>query len=918
MSRSYLLVDAKIAGDVQRLVELDAGAVAAYCALWQPELLVDLDAVPWLRDAGNLPQDAAALAIGKTAYDKLSAVSRTDLVEFKSRLIVADDDADSAALTTEAAARSEPFEDSLELRREFAALGFAYLGLKVIYAHMPADDPLDVESFLQSVRNAGQAFLDGEREATDSDLTNCFDALHNARMSVYPATINWLEFALLPPDLTADAVRKRAAEAMPFNLLATGKELEELESRDADALAQLIEAMQNNYLEILGSTYDDKPLSLQPASSVLWQFNEASRIQERLLNRAADCFGSRVGQLGPDSPSMLSKLGFRYALHAAFDGSRQPHFREPKIQWTASDGTPMECLSRVARPASDSTRPLLVFEDLANTIAKDRSATVVVARWFNQPCRWLDTILRIHRRATVFGKFATFSDFFLSSSFPDGSTKTTLEEYATTGSIDGDAWAARLQAVAAFDRTATIEALLAIATGEPNAEAAERRSQFERGQIAGDALNEFSKPLESRLADLILEEAADNGWLVFNPTAAARRGCVILKNVEASSHIEVGGPVKAVQQRDGDVLVVVDVPGYGYTWLAAVSAEQANSMVAAPSADKSAAGGLFRKAKPDKAPLASGRRLANEFIEAEIDHRTGGLRGIWVTRSGYSRVGQQLVFSDGGRSVCEKLEVRSSGPAFGEMIATGSILPREGTKPLAKFVQRFSIWASRPVLEIETEITALTELAAGSEHYFASRWAWPDDKAKLTVADGIAMHPHRRGDFETPWVFELRERNLTTSIFPHGLPFHRRIGTRMADTPILHANQTQSKSAFSIGLDLANPWSTIDDTFSPPIAFEARCRKPKAGKTGWLIHQTPSDIRCLQLQSIAGETPVIRFGLIETTGKSVRATIRFCRNPSHCRLVNAKGEMLFELYIDGDSINVDFSAHEMLFVEATF
>ncbi len=73
MSRSYLLVDAKIAGDVQRLAELDADAVAAFAALWQPELLTELDALPWIRDAANLPADAAAWERLVTLYAPLVA-----------------------------------------------------------------------------------------------------------------------------------------------------------------------------------------------------------------------------------------------------------------------------------------------------------------------------------------------------------------------------------------------------------------------------------------------------------------------------------------------------------------------------------------------------------------------------------------------------------------------------------------------------------------------------------------------------------------------------------------------------------------------------------------------------------------------------------------------------------------------------
>lgn len=554
---------------------------------------------------------------------------------------------------------------------------------------------------------------------------------------------------------------------------------------------------------------------------------------------------------------------------------------------------------------------MAVFVDLASTIENDRSATLVFARWLGQPSHWLDTILRIQRRAGVFGKFTTVSDFFLSSSYPDGSTRTFAHEYGceVPTAIDESL---RFQ----FDSLAAAEALLAVATGSDQTPIDALEDGIERGEEPtpplASQLATLAVERQSQLVDALLDAGSASGYLIFNGSAATRRGLVKLTGTNLNA--VPGGPVKAIQHRDGDTFAVVDVPGWGYTWF-----ENPNSGAKPDAAEAKKSSGMFRREKSE-APLALGRRLGNEFLQAEIDVKTGGLRGVWSTRSGYSRLGQQLADSHGGRAVCERVEVVSQGPAVGEISTHGHLLSEDGKRRTARFVQRFSLAAARPVLEVDIELSFEAQTQDAEARAIVSRWAWPDDKAKFFSFDGFALTPHRTGDLVSPWFFELRERNLSTAIFPHGACVHRRIGARMADTA-LTPMPTQLRSPrfhFSIGLDLAHPWSILDDWRMPLIAIEGQDRKTKAGATGWLMQLTPADVHCFQLRPVPADKPTVRLGLIETAGASNRATIRCCRNPSLARLVNARGEMQFELFVDGDSTQVDFAAHEMQFVELVF
>src|SRR5207245_5729685 len=196
------------------------------------------------------------------------------------------------------------------------------------------------------------------------------------------------------------------------------------------------------------------------------------------------------------------------------------------------------------------------------------------------------------------------------------------------------------------------------------------------------------------------------------------------------------------------------------------------------------------------------------FFEAEIDPLTGGLRAFRDHRTRINRIGQQLVYNPGSTMRLSEMKVTSSGPALGEIISEGAILD-EHEQVLATFRQRFRAWLGRPVLDLHIEIYPQHKPEGYPWHaYYAARFAWRDERSTLLrgVNGTSSVTPHTRP--ETPEYLELRAGKPSTVIFPGGLPFHQRQGTRMLDVILVPEGETVHTFDLALALDREHPTQT--------------------------------------------------------------------------------------------------------------
>lgn len=904
MKSSYLLLPIGILENPDGRRDQAPIAITGFVSLWHPALLADAASVPAVQDLQEVPgEEDALLVVPRPAFDSASELVRGAITSRPTApVIIAPDCLDPLG---HLASLSLPAVDP-DLLDDFFAFGFAYLGLEVLYRRMSRASPLDDAAVLEDVRRAAELALEGNRETAREELRYAHEQLCAARQHVYPATISVCDFALYHPQVQDAHLAARLGHRAPLNLMISGRDLDQLAARDPVLLTRLRESNGAGSLEVLGSMWQDRSFGLLPLESRFFELDRAQSAHEQHLGRLPEGFASRSGALTADLPQLLMKFSYRHAFHACFDGSRIPYFREPKLHWTAADGSVIESLCRVAVNASSMSEGLLFFERLARTISEDRAATLVLAHWAHQPAAWYRWLLRAQDLAETFGKFTTLADYFLQSYTAEPPTRTHVEDYATgaleraVGRSEPDPisrWTDHLNRRGTLDTALTLDSLAAMLGRESDHGFEAIENQLEEGlsEAAAEAAR-VADGAARALADVVLAGAsAGRGYLILNPCGHARRACI---EVRADSGIPVvEGPVRVVQPMGNVVKAVVDVPGWGFSWIAKRDAS----------------------VPPEKAPpIASGRRLRNEFLEVEVDSKTGGIRGIWPVRTGYSRLAQQLVHSsEGSRPVARSIEVTQVGPAVGEIESRGQIVDAAGKRVFAQFRQQVRLWLGRPLVEIDIELE-VNENVTGAplNNYLSSRWAWPDEKTTVAPATGLHVEPSRASELESVERIELRERNLITNLFPAGAAFHRRIGARMMDTLLVVQGERRRRFTMMVAVDVAHPWHLAQEQFRPVAVLPVDRGPPVQGRTGWFLNLAERAILCTRLARAGPGT--FRMRLAETTGKSVRAELRLPRDAASARLTNARGHLVFELYPDGSRVPVDFAPEEILQVEVKF
>ncbi|HVJ79772.1 MAG TPA: hypothetical protein VNC50_01780, partial [Planctomycetia bacterium] len=555
-----------------------------------------------------------------------------------------------------------------------------------------------------------------------------------------------------------------------------------------------------------------------------------------------------------------------------------------------ADGSSLETLAQPARNGGDERDGLVAIAALAATLKNDRGPTLVFARWLGADAWWLEQWLRGNDYAPVLGRFQTLNDYFLNSTYPDHSTETRADEYAAprpaTGGEDPiGRWARRERFRRRHEALGALYGLRQIATGGKS-EAPQEFFDLAFGAMEADAaLARLEKSALASFADVVLTGAAEQpGYLIVNPSATPRRTRIFFPGERLS--LKLDSTLRAVQIEKDRTGVALDLPGWGFAWIPRSSHDARAYPLDAP-------------------PLANGKRLRNEFMEVEIDGRTGGVRGIWDVNSGYSRLGQQLMHGAGGKMVGSKTTVTASGPAFGEIVTEGEIIGPDGRRR-AGFTQTFRLWRGRPLLEIEISLHDVAELGPDPDvDYLAVRWSWPDEKALVRTPAGAGFQIHRGERWEAPTAIELRERHMHLAILPDGLPFHRRFDPRMADTLLAVRGDTEREFRIGVAVDYSQALAAAEEFSAPVHCIPVDRGPPRAGATGWLARLDLRHVHCVGLRPLEDGRPGVLFRLAEHQNKPGRGDLRFCRDPRSARLVNGRRELIFDLYPVNDALTLD-------------
>ncbi len=285
---------------------------------------------------------------------------------------------------------------------------------------------------------------------------------------------------------------------------------------------------------------------------------------------------------------------------------------------------------------------------------------------------------------------------------------------------------------------------------------------------------------------------------------------------------------------------------------------------------------------------ARGRQLRNESIAIEVNATTGGLRSIAAVGEETPRLGQQLVLAGlvdtSGKPInsqmrCDRFDIDYGGPALVQGTSSGSLIdPRQGNR-VASFVQRFRLWAGRPILEIDVTLKDLDpawlEHVARSDPwsvYLACRWAWPDANSMLRRTVLWTPELTEADRPETPDALDISTRTQRTAILFGGLPYHRKHGSRMLDTLLIAGSETCRSFSMGVVLDLEYPFHAAQEMIAPAVVVPTDEGPPALGIAGWLAQLDHKNvvISRVEFTENAGDRGWgLVFHLLET-GRTVR------------------------------------------------
>ena len=819
----------------------------------------------------------------------------------------------------------------VEKVRPFLGLAFGYLMIESLFDAMEHEHLLTVEDFWNDIQQSIAALLkpDGGEEV-EQCLKQAAGRLLSAREVLYPIAVHVLDIVAVDEKKLGAPMPAAFDRGFPINILATGQAIEklaaELPERAQVLRDKLNPDIQPPILEIVGGHYREREDALLPVESQLWNFKKGKATVKQALGVEVGVHGRKRTAFHPQTPLFLNVNGFRHALLLNFDNAVIPNHRATVVNWSSPDGKAIDAFTRMPLKSHHAQTYFNLVYSLHQSISQDTAPTLALIHEGEPDFPLYDDWLALSSLAPVFGQWTTFSRYFgdalageyIGSASPDDFFADYLEERINNHRSDPvSAFPRQSRQRRRIDSAWTLAAIHRALTPATDAD----RDSLRKLQDAEDSLEtegldgiagapspadaevaaieqEFAEKITARLQ----ARAADGqpGYMLLNPCPFPRR--IALELDPAAAPYPVEGPIKAAQFDADKTRVVVEVPPLGFAWI--------------PRSGKPGT-----PAPKPRLKLAEDNMVRNEFLEAEIDPATGGLRAIRDLKTRLPRLGQQLVYNPGSKMVCRGMKVTVNGAALGEIVSEGEI-QNEQNEVIAIFKQRFRAWMSRPMLDVRIEIEPKQSPTGYPWHaYFGARFAWRDESAALMRGVNGTSNQTTQTRPLSPDYLEVRLGRANTLVFTGGLPFHQRHGTRMVDVILIPENEAARVFELGLALDRENLMQAATGFVSPIAIVPTAKGPPHVGPAGWLFHIDAPNFLMTSLKPFEGSDDSkrsLQAHFMETTGFSGTAELRCVRDPASAYVLDGEGTTTIELPVTGDAVRIDFSANDLQRIQIDF
>ena len=944
------------------------GLLNAFSIVWHPQLLAGLESLPnWHRSDEPPEQLENRLVVIPKAAEEWLPGGWAGYARNQGAVVL---DGLSAREDMLAAAL-DPLESKPELNpdlvADFLALGTCFLQLELLTTHMHHFSNLDETQLQREAIAAAEAAVAGDEQGARTHLTNCFEAMQEARERFYPVDCYLVDVCLLIPEQANEHLDCALQNETPFNILICGDDVRTIAEQKPDVLERLKTAWEAGRIDVAGGELHERPSPLLPIGSALWDFREGARTFRELLGRTPTTWGRRRFGFTTNIPQILSKHGYIAALHVALDDGIYPDAEQSKIRWEGCDGSVIDAVTRIPLAAMSAASYLRFAQLMAESMEEDHVAGVLLARWPETAVPWFEDLQRIHKYAPVLGRFVTFEDYFEHTEDPGRMSTYEAGEYLghfllqSAASEEADPisrYAKHIRNRHRFEAdrffAATAAALMQEPIPEEEWDAREARLECSGPDLphnddtvaarypSGEHSDQIRKdaPLADsarRLAGVIMHGAGGQpGYLVLNSLAFSRNSVIELP--EAQSPPGATAQLKGAQFDGEHKLASVEVPPCGFAWMPATG--DATTMKV-------------------ETPLAAENILRNEFFEVIINPETGGIARL----KGYGRVpnrlSHQLAFRfpedrtwtvGTGRDAeevrsyysemrCRSSVVKSTGPLVGEIETTGDLIDQPTGNRLAGFTQTMRVWRGIPVVELEITLD-VDRMPSGDpwSNYIGARFAYDDETAALTRSVQQGAQGIKNERFDGPHYLEIATPEHRTTLLFNGQMFHRKTGHRMVDTLLVVEGETARRFRMRIAFDADYPMQPAMDLLTPPIVLPTTNGPPAAGTAGWFFHVSAKNVQILGLNPLMPE-PVddgidagpeepgestnrpgdgFTVRLLETEGRNRQVKLNCFRTPVSARQRDFQGRTISDVEIENDAVVIEMTGYEIADVELRF
>jgi alpha-mannosidase len=888
--------------------------LACWSALWHPQLLAEARRLPtWQRaDFPSEPVANSLVLIPTPAEASLPAGWINQAQEAGAKIVRKLSDRSQLLRAALQATPESSLTDSGGLAADFMALGLGVLHVELLTRQMRYLTNIDQVHLEREALAAADAVLNGEEETTRTHLAACFEVLVEARERFYPVELYLIELTLVASSTLGESLSRQLQADGAQNLLLSGQLLEQLATEHPLTHAQLRDRVEAETLCVVGGEYVESELPLQPIENVLANFRRGHALFRDLLGAPPLVYARRRYGLSPDLPQFLSRQLYLGAVHATLDDGQFPRTPQSKVRWESPDGSVIDALGRLPLDARAPETFLSLPEKLAESMDMDHVATAVFAHWPGQTSLWFDDLRRISRYAPVFGRFITLSDYFRHTDTPGRMLRLEADEYRSPY---------LLQSVIRREENPIGRYQSA---HQQASEQLHDRLLLNLASAAGAALDSSSMPadatalrqeLTERTAASIAGPQESPGWLVLNPWPHARRVAVTIEDSGPAPTVD--GVVLAAANDGMHTRAVVEIPGSGFAWFGRGAAA------------------------PKKSPpaIVDGLSLQNEFLRAAIDPQTGSLRSLSRPNRRGNLLSQQLAFrlpnpepAPGqvwhdpdldalySRMHVDDIQTTRSNSVIGEITTHGELRGSDDAI-LARFVQKYRLMHGSKFLELSVELDPVVQPRSDPwNSYFALRWAWPDETAELQRSLHLAQLDTSGKRIEAPEFLQIAWGENIVSLLTGGLPFHRRVATRMLDTLLVVRGETRRTFQLRIGVNSGFPAPHAQAAMGPePLVVPAP--RPAGGRSvGWFFHLDSRNVVVTHWQPwTEGERTVgFRARLLETAGRPGRVQLRTPRPLAAAQQLDLTGEPLAILRVQDDTLSYDSTAHEWVEIEARY